>query len=189
MTIEIRLSLEYILEDIDHPKHFLFKSVVIAFAIVILVGSGSLLGLIWHYERHGGDPQKRTILNQLIGLFAVDTFVGNFISVPSLLCRLAYGPMSMDLALGTFFVPSMVAGTVSLLILNEITVIRFMSAFWWKQLPPINENFFGLFLPCFNYGIAFLFAGMGFTGGNPNGNLSFLFTGLLNSKSEISSQK
>ncbi len=173
------LTFDYIILNIDHPDFFAFKWILLIVMVFIEVLSCVLLGIIWHYERYGGDPQKRTILNQLTGLFAFNIFLGNLVTRTGLIFRLAYGPLSFDLALLTFSLPSMVFSTVPLLILNEIIIVRFLSAFWWKRLPPLDEKFFGLFFSCLNIGITLFFTVIGYTGGYPSSNLTFLITGMF----------
>ncbi len=179
-------SFDHVLENIDHPDYFPFKMATLVATIGIQAFSVVPLGCIWHYERYGGDPQKRTILNQLIGLFALNTLTGNLTALSALVIRLAFGPLPVHLAISTFFFPNVLFSTTLLLALNEIIVIRFLSVFWWKRVSPLDDNFFGLFFAVLNYSIALVFTIMGHIDGGPKQYVLFLMSGLFPKESIIS---
>ncbi len=179
-------SFDHVLENIDHPHYFPFKMATLIASLGIQAFSVVPLGCIWHYERYGGDPQKRTILNQLIGLFALNTLTGNLTALSALVIRLAFGPLPVHLAISTFFFPNVLFSTTLLLALNEIIVIRFLSVFWWKRVSPLDDNFFGLFFTVLNYSIALVFTIMGHIDGGPKQYVLFLMSGLFPKESIIS---
>ncbi len=158
------IQVHYIVENVDNPKYAALRIVFFILVLSILVISIGAYGCIWHYERYGGDPQKRTILNQLIGLYALSTIFGYLTNVSAFLYRLAFQPIPLSYATATFFMTSFVTCIACFLILDEIVILRFLSTFWWKQFPPINDDFFAVFLFLTNYGIALLFMSMGHMG-------------------------
>ena len=166
-----------VLNNIDNKDYLIFRVAMMALTVLIMVFGCGLLGCIWHFERFGGDPQKRTILNQLIGMLAFDSMVVLMETLLALLYRLCFGPISHTMALLTFIVPTFSISIVVLLILNEIILLRWISVFVWKQLPPINDDFFAMFFNCLNIGITTLFVLMGLLGGHRYSNLSFLMSG------------
>ncbi len=173
-----QLVLEEKVFNIDHDKYFRFRVTMAVFAMATVILSTMSLGCIWHYERFGGDPRKRTILNQLIGLLALNNICGQLIGMLAFYYRLAIsGPLSMTAAKIMFLVPNVTTSFVILLILDEIILIRWLSVFIWKQLPPLNDDFFGLFFKCLNFGLSLMFVIMGLTGGTSQNNLLFLLTG------------
>ena len=170
---------DYTISNLDDAEYYKLRIITAIVLTAIMVLSIGPLGFLWHYERFGGDPQKRTILNQLIGVMALNNLIALVINIVVFLTRLFYGPLSMSAAFTTFFLPNGIAYTVVFLILNEIILLRFLSVFWWKQLPPINDDFFGVYFHCINYGLAILFLLMGQMGGNPNDHLFFLVSGFI----------
>ncbi len=171
--------LEVTINNIDHPDYWLIKIVTSVYMTALLSFSIGPLASLWHFERFGGDPQKRTILNQLIGVMALNALVALFFCTIVFLFRVALGPLPIPVAVATFFVPNFIAGTVVILMLNEIILIRFLSVFWWKQLPPLNDGFFGIFFHWMNYGLATYWAALGQMGGNPNDSMFFIMTGFI----------
>ncbi len=182
-------SFDYIVDNIDSADNFPFKILTGIVTLAILVLSIGPMGGLWHYERFGGDPQKRTILNQLIGVLALNSLVASLICQVALLHRLIHGPLSVSMAILVFFAPNFISSIVLLMILNEIILIRFLSAFWWKQLPPLNDDFVGVFLNFVNYGLATMLAIMAQMGGDPNDNLLFIMTGNMHPVTDISMTK
>ena len=43
----------------------------------LTLGNALLLG-VWHYERFGGDPQKRSLQNRLVSEIAISGLLGTF---------------------------------------------------------------------------------------------------------------
>ncbi len=187
MDSKLTISVKYILQSIDHAHYAIFRWTLFGLMLLMTTISAGAYGCIWHFERFGGDPQKRTVLNQLVGELAKTTIICSITSVLTLLLRLANQPLSKSFAKLTFFMPCCVCFIMWLLILDELVIIRFLSVFWWKRLPPINDNFFALLLNYGNYGLTLVFLTWGYLFGAPSGNLTFILTGIgMYEKSTIS---
>ncbi len=171
------INFEFTVKNIDHPDYHGFRNWASVFVGILILLSVSTMGLLWYYEKYGGDPRKRSIFNQLIGMMGMTVATWMMASVGTLLCRLIFGPLSMTQFIVAFSTPLFVSSLVIQLILNEIIILRFLTIVIWKQLPPINDDFFALFFFCLNYGLAFLFLSLGLLGGPPITNVTFLMTG------------
>ncbi len=173
---------DYMVLNIDHEnyKAFWISTVVfLAFTSFLLVGVSFC---VWHYERFGGDPQKRTIFNQLVGALAENNMTVQTMANTALFYRLILGPLSMDLTLTLFMHTSVIGSLAIIFTLDEMMVLRFLSVFLWKQSPPINDDFFGVFFQCLNYGLGFVLSFFSHIGGPPHGNMTFILTGFYHVK-------
>ncbi len=167
---------EYLVKNIDHANYFKLRMGMAAFTAITVIFSVLVLGIVWHYERFGGDPQKRTILNQLIGMLAINNLALQNFALMVLSIRLIFGPLSLAEAMIAFLAPSVVSSLVVMFILNEIIIIRCCTVVLLKQLLRINDDFLASFIKLANYGIAFLFVTFGHVGGVPNDDFIFLLT-------------
>ena len=170
-------SFDYTVSNMDNPDHFAFRMGMLAFMIAKTMLAFIVLGIVWHYERFGGDPCKRTILNQFIGMIFLSMMTVGMVTEMSLMYRLLFGALSMEVTMLTFVATSVISGLFVLLTLNEILIVRCYTLVLLKQLPPINDDFFAMFTHCLNYALSVMFASMGHMAGIPYDNLIFVMTG------------
>ncbi len=165
-------------ENIDSPEWAGFKMATLVTCIVVqLCGNGFCLG-IWSFEKYGGDPHKRTVLNRLVSQGSLNLVLMNATGLTTLMVRLLFGPLDHFTAEAMFFVSNTTFGTMTLLVFNEMAVIRFLSLFYWKIVPPISDDFFGVFLWCANFALGILTAIGGRLGSSKAGELYHILTGL-----------
>ncbi len=177
-TINCSVSnFDYKVNNIDHSDYFAFRMGMVAFKVITTILSIIVLGIVWHYERYGGDPQKRTILNQLIGMMAWNNLTVQVVAAMSLLFRLLFGQLPMEVVMVTFVAPNVISSLFILFILNEIIIVRCYTLVLLKQLPPINDDFFATFIQCLNYTLGVMFVSMGRLGGISYDNLVYFMTG------------
>ncbi len=175
------IKFDYVVDNIDNPGFFQIRVWMIISMLIVAILSPLVLSIIWHYERFGGDPRKRTVFNQLVGMLAMNIIVSQAIANGLFIGRLLFGPLSPEVT-NVFAFVQINNGLVTLFILDEIIILRCLSVFLWKQFPPINNDFFCLFFHCFNYCLAFLFAIMGLQDGIADNNLIYLLQGVFNYK-------
>ncbi len=155
-----------------------FKSLTFFMGVMIQVFGNGLCLTIWCFERYGGDPHKRTILNQLIGQLLLSTVSMNVTGLLAFMLRLVVGPIASTAVEALYFIGNTGFGMVTLFALNEIAVIRFMSIFWWKRLPPISDDFFGILLWLTNISLSFFFASAARLGYTEFQEMYLILTGL-----------
>jgi hypothetical protein len=111
--------------SIDSPEWYHFRICLIAISLgVQIIGTTMLCGII-HYEHYGGDPQKRTILNQLVSFISICLILGNLLPVNIFLWRLTIGPINPTVATYLFFVSRSGLSISILLSLNQLIIIRY----------------------------------------------------------------
>ncbi len=168
---------EEIFDNIDSPRWSSFRITVFAFTMLIQIfGSGLCFG-IWSFERYGGDPQKRTILNRLLGQVALNTILTNVLGLSSFMARLIVGPLSPAMVEAMFFVINTAFGSATLMALDQMAFIRLFTLSFWKHMPPIDDDFFGRYLWLLNVILGFLTAIGGRLGSSGAKNMYFLLTG------------
>jgi hypothetical protein len=111
--------------SIDSPEWYHFRICLIAISLAVqIIGTTMLSGII-HYEHYGGDPQKRTILNQLVSFISICGIVGNLLLLTIFNWRLTIGPINPMVATYLFFVFRVGIGIAILLSLNQLIIIRY----------------------------------------------------------------
>ena len=178
-------SFDQVVKNVDHPGYLAFRIAVQVFILGTVVLSAGAWFSVWHYERFGGDPQKRNILNQLIGMLAANGMIWQNISFIVAFSRLIFGPLSVDLTSMVFVYPTVIGDVSILCILNEIMILRCLSVCLWKQSPPLSDDFFGFFLRWLNFGFAFLMVTFGQMGGSPTDNIYFIMTGIYHHREPL----
>jgi hypothetical protein len=127
-TIQVELYLSITdcnCTSIDSPEWYQFRICLIAISLgVQIIGTTMLSGII-HYEHYGGDPQKRTILNQLVSFISICLILGNLLPVNIFLWRLIIGPINPMVATYLFFVFRSGLGISVLLSLNQLIIVRY----------------------------------------------------------------
>ena len=104
-----------------------------------------------HYEKFGGDPMKRSIINQIISLMCCCLLVNSLISQPLAAYSIIIGPISQFLAKFCLFDGGSFQGIV-LLGLAEIVIIQNLMLFNLSFVSRFDESFFGKFIVMWNLG-------------------------------------
>ena len=112
---------------------------------------------IAHYEKYGGDMQKRQLKNQLMSYGGLLTMLGLIIHGGILILRTFCGPIGSTLAI-TALITQEVAGLALPLNLTQILAFHILKWFNWRLVAGVNEDSMATFLPI----SSFLF---GVTGG------------------------
>ena len=123
------------------------SEICLEFPVTII---GNILCLvIFHYERFGGDPMKRSIVNKFISAVCLTMAATTFLSASTLLLRVFYGPFPLVLAK---VIVSLAIYGVLFLCMNVICVyilkILQIKAFYFVN--GLNEDFWFLVTEIFN---------------------------------------
>ena len=123
------------------------SEICLEFPVTII---GNILCLvIFHYERFGGDPMKRSIVNKFISAVCLTMAATTFLSASALLLRVFYGPFPLVLAK---VIVSLAIYGVLFLCMNVICVyilkILQIKAFYFVN--GLNEDFWFLVTEIFN---------------------------------------
>ncbi len=116
-------------EQIDSNIWISWRILLVFFCIVTeIFGCGLCLG-ICIYEKIGGDPQKRNIMNQLISGGCFSLILCNLSVTSTMIARLISGPLNVTLAWCLFFVPRAAFTIVGMLSLDELLIFRFLTIY------------------------------------------------------------
>ncbi len=122
---------------------------------------------------------KRTVLNQLVGYVAFTAVINSLFVTGLLVVRLAGGPFKYAILQNLLFTMNPATGIMAMLAFDEVLIIRFCSITVWKRLPPVDDNFFGLFLGLLNSGLGLAFAIWGRLGYRGEKTMFFFLTGRM----------
>ena len=115
-----------------------------------------LLPCIIYFELNSGDPLKRTILNKIISGISSATIVLNLTCGTFLQIRFFTGnEIDYNVALWAFELPKVILADLGCLYTFEYILVRYMCICIWKRAPPpINEDFWWVFLTLLNICLA-----------------------------------
>lgn len=153
-------------QDYDSDEHQATRIILIIVSFLIqMIGVPLVLGVIF-YEHYGSDPQKRTVLNQLLSGVAMFALLGTIVPMNFINYRLLFGPIQLPYVTFAFF--ALKSGFVisGLFTLNEMVIIRYLTVFVWKKVIPITDGFFFRFLFLLNLLIGLCFGIWGNMGHN-----------------------
>ena len=126
----------------SNSLHLLTILEIILEFLVILIGNILCL-IIFHYERFGGDPMKRGLVNKFISTICLTMGATNFWHACTLVLRISFGPFPLGLA--SVFILSTIYG-VLFLCMNVICVFTLkilqIKAFYF--INGLNEDFWFL---------------------------------------------
>ena len=127
----------------------------IAYILIIPIG-GTLLFLILHYEQLGGDPQKRSIFNQIIGFMAAIEIVTALVTEHIFMARVLIG--CLPSGLGTFFWFTNGFKHATYTILFAIaTTYKMIRTYSFRRIAGLNDDFLSLFFLMASVMNAFIF--------------------------------
>ena len=112
----------------------------------LLVPIGCLLHfLVIHYEQFGGDPQKRSIFNQIIAYIAAFEILNALVSEHILVLRVFYGCLPIEIATLHWFSVNFKNSVVVTFIAISL-MYRTMRIFSFKRVAGLNDNVVSIFI-------------------------------------------
>ena len=141
---------EYLNEDVDPDFARAFNSptikVVTLIIYLLMTPIGCVLNfLVIHYEQFGGDPQKRSISNQIIAFIAAIQVLSTLISEHILLARVFYGCLSSEIVTLFWFCNSYKHALIATLIAIALTY-RTVRVFRFRRVAGLNDNALSVFI-------------------------------------------
>ena len=109
-----------------------------------VVGTILLAGII-AYEKRGGDPQKRNIINRLQSILFENMIVVKTVIGIGKLSREIFGLIDFSVMIWLEFVIGIALYNITLIFI-EIAVIQFMYIVVWKRMKQINDEFWSFYL-------------------------------------------
>ena len=109
-----------------------------------IVGPILLSGIII-FERKGGDPQKRNVINRLFSKSLTNLIIFNIVIGGSKICREVFGLLNFNIMILIEYIGYISASNI-ILYSNEMTIIKYLHIIVWKRVKGINDEFWAFFL-------------------------------------------
>ena len=103
-----------------------------------IIGNGCLFAT-FAYERFGMDPQKRTVINQLLSQCCWTIMIFNITSFPVIIFRRLLGPLNSKIA-AWFFLNARIFISMISLLLSELMIIKCMYIWKWSIMAMKDDN-------------------------------------------------
>ena len=103
-----------------------------------IIGNGCLFAT-FAYERFGMDPQKRTVINQLLSQCCWTIMILNITSFPVIIFRRLLGPLNSKIVAWFFLNGRMFTSMISLL-LSELMILKCMYIWKWSIMAMKDDN-------------------------------------------------
>ena len=103
-----------------------------------IIGNGCLFAT-FAYERFGMDPQKRTVINQLLSQSCWTIMIFNITSFPVIIFRRLLGPLNSKIGAWFFLNGRMFISMISLL-LSELMILKCMYIWKWSIMAMKDDN-------------------------------------------------
>ena len=141
---------EFLNEDVDPDFARAFDSptikVVTLMIYLLMTPIGCVLNfLVIHYEQFGGDPQKRSISNQIIAFIAAIEILSVLISEHILLTRVFAGCLQSEIGTLFWFCNTYKHALIATLIAIALTY-RTVKVFSFRRVASLNDNALSVFI-------------------------------------------
>ena len=157
--IEIFDTKQDSIPDVDDFKDLLntpivkITSGILCFFVLTFTNAFNIL--VSMFEKHGGDPMKRSLINQLTAEIGYGMIIHNTICIPLLMWRIFFGPLYFGIAAFSSFCRSIAV----FWIMNHLTaifVVKALMLFKFSYMAGIDDTFMSRFLLLENLGFLFL---------------------------------
>ena len=103
-----------------------------------IIGNGCLFAT-FAYERFGMDPQKRTVINQLLSQCCWTIMIFNITSFPVIILRRLLGPLNSKIA-AWFLLNGRIFISMISLLLSELMILKCMYIWKWSTMAMKDDN-------------------------------------------------
>ena len=146
-------------ERVDDFKDLMnTSSIKISFGIICFLQitfTNAFNILVSMFEKHGGDPMKRSLKNQLLAQMGYSMIINNTICTPLLTLRIYFGPLSPDIAAFNSFWKNISMFWI-FTYLTEVFVVKALMLNKFSHMARLDDTFMSRFLFLENLGFLFL---------------------------------
>ena len=103
-----------------------------------IIGNGCLFAT-FAYERFGMDPQKRTVINQLLSQCCWTIMIFNITSFPVIILRRLLGPLNSKIA-AWFLLNGRIFISMISLSLSELMILKSLYIYKWSMMAMKDDN-------------------------------------------------
>ena len=105
----------------------------------------SCLYLVLHFEQFGGDPQKRSIFNQIVAFLAAIEFVGVITTEHLFMARVFFG--CLPDVFGTMIWFCIICkNAIGSLLLMVASTYKMLRLYFYRRVASLNDDFLSLFI-------------------------------------------
>ena len=146
-------------DDVDDFKDLLNTSSVkvtsgiLSFLLITFTNAFNIL--VSMFEKHGGDPLKRSLINQLVVQIGYCMVINNTICTPLLTWRIFFGPIYVGIAAFNSFCKNICMVWI-MTCLTEVFIVKVLMLYKFSYMAGIDDTFLSRFLFLENLGFIFL---------------------------------
>ena len=147
------------MEDVDDFKNLLntpsvkIISGILSFFLITFTNAFNVLVIM--FEKHGGDPLKRSLINQLTAEIGYGMILHNTICIPLLTWRIFFGPLYVGIAAFSTFCKNFSLFWI-MNCLTEVFIVKALNLNKFSYMAGIDDTFMSRFLLLENLGFLFL---------------------------------
>ena len=123
-----------------HAKIIYFFVLLMTYIIGPILLSGIII-----FEKKGGDPQKRNVINRLFSKALMNQIVFTSLVGLGRVCREMFGLIDFSIMIWVEYF-GYIAVCNMIMFLNEMTVIKYLHIVVWKRVRGINDGFWAVTL-------------------------------------------
>ena len=140
-------------KDLLNTAMLKISSGILCFLLITFTNAFNIL--VSMFEKHGGDPMKRSLKNQLVAQMGYCMIINNTICTPLLTWRIFFGPLSPEIAAFNSFWKN-ISVIWSVTCLTEVFLVKALMLNKFSYMAGLNDTFMSRFLFLENLGFLFL---------------------------------
>ena len=140
-------------KDLLNTSSLKIISGILCFLLITFTNAFNIL--VSMFEKHGGDPMKRSLKNQLVAQMGYCMIINNTICTPLLTWRIFFGPLSPEIAAFNSFWKN-ISMIWSLTCLTEVFLVKALMLNKFSYMAGLDDTFMSRFLFLETLGFLFL---------------------------------
>jgi hypothetical protein len=140
-------------KDLLNTSMLKISSGILCFLLITFTNAFNIL--LSMFEKHGGDPMKRSLKNQLVAQMGYSVIINNTICTPLLAWRMNFGPLTPEIAAFNSFWKN-ISMSWALACLTELFVVKALMLNKFSYMAGLDDTFMSRFIFLENLGFLFL---------------------------------
>ena len=117
---------------------------ILSYILKVPIGC-TLLFLVLHFEQFGGDPQKRSVFNQIVAFLAAIEIIGVITTEHLFIARVFFGCMPGIFGTSIWFCV-MFKNAIGSLLLMVASTYKMSRLYFYRRVASLNDNFVSFFI-------------------------------------------
>ena len=140
-------------KDLLNTSNIKVTSGILSFLLITFTNAFNII--LSMFEKHGGDPLKRSLINQLVVQIGYCMVINNTICTPLLTWRIFFGPIYVGIATFNSFCKNICMVWI-MTCLTEVFIVKVLMLYKFSYMAGIDDTFLSRFLFLENLGFIFL---------------------------------